>query len=323
MTAHSAPGEARTTSMATAIRSAQVCRNYINGQSVASKSGRTMERRNPANLDEVVAVVPLSTREEVREAIAAAKAAFPAWRDLPAPARGKIIAKAAALLTEQKDEVARLLTHEEGKIFKESLVEVQRAINIVEFMSGEGRRLGGQTLPSELPKTFAYTIKQPLGVVGAITPWNFPVAIPFWKAAPALITGNTMVLKPAELTPLTALKMAEIFTQAGLPPGVLNVVLGAGEDAGDELVQHPDVHAISFTGSNEVGGIIYASGARKMKKCQCEMGGKNPMVVLSDADLKLAVESAAMGAFGSSGQRCTATSRIVVEDGIADAFVSM
>jgi alpha-ketoglutaric semialdehyde dehydrogenase len=309
--------------MATATRTTQICRNFINGQWVESRSGRTMERRNPANLDEVVAVVPLSTREEVREAIAAAKAAFPAWRDTPAPVRGRIIAKAAALMTEQKDEVARILTHEEGKIYKESLVEVQRAINILEFMSGEGRRLGGQTLPSELPKTFAYTIKQPLGVVGAITPWNFPVAIPVWKAAPALVTGNTMVLKPAEITPLTAIKMAEIFTQAGLPPGVLNIVLGAGEDVGDELVQHPDVHAISFTGSNEVGGLIYASGARKMKKCQCEMGGKNPIVVLSDADLKLAVESAAAGAFGSSGQRCTATSRVVVEDKIADEFVSM
>ena len=190
-------------------------------------------------------------------------------------------------------------------------------------MSGEGRRLGGQTLPSELPKTFAYTIKQPLGVVGAITPWNFPVAIPVWKAAPALVTGNTMVLKPAELTPLTAIKMVEIFAQAGLPAGVLNLVLGAGEDVGDELVQHPDVHAISFTGSNEVGGLIYASGARKMKKCQCEMGGKNPIVVLADADLKLAVESAASGAFGSSGQRCTATSRVIVEDKVADQFVSM
>jgi alpha-ketoglutaric semialdehyde dehydrogenase len=309
--------------MATAARTTQICRNFINGQWVESHSGRTMERRNPANLDEVVAVVPLSSREEVREAIAAAKAAFPAWRDTPAPARGKIIAKAAALLTEQKDDVARVLTHEEGKIYKESLVEVQRAINILEFISGEGRRLAGQTLPSELPKTLAYTIKQPLGVVGAITPWNFPVAIPFWKAAPALVTGNTMVLKPAELTPLCAIKMAEIFTQAGLPPGVLNIVLGAGEDVGDELVQHADVHAISFTGSNEVGGIIYASGARKMKKCQCEMGGKNPLVVLSDADLKLAVESAASGAFGSSGQRCTATSRVVVEDKVADEFVSM
>jgi acyl-CoA reductase-like NAD-dependent aldehyde dehydrogenase len=309
--------------MATATRTTQICRNFINGQWVESRSGRTVERRNPANLDEVVAVVPLSTREEVRDAIAAAKTAFPAWRDTPAPVRGKIIAKAAALLTEQKDEMARILTHEEGKIYKESLVEVQRAINIVEFMSGEGRRLAGQTLPSEMPKTFAYTIKQPLGVVGAITPWNFPVAIPFWKAAPALVTGNTMVLKPAELTPLTAIKMAEIFAQAGLPPGVLNIVLGAGEDVGDELVQHPDVHAISFTGSNEVGGLIYAAGARKLKKCQCEMGGKNPLVVLSDADLKLAVESAAAGAFGSSGQRCTATSRVVVEDKIADEFVSM
>jgi alpha-ketoglutaric semialdehyde dehydrogenase len=308
--------------MATATRTTQICRNFINGQWVVSRSGRTMERRNPANLDEVIAVVPLSTREEVREAIAAAKAAFPAWRDTPAPARGRIVAKAAAILTEQKEEVARILTHEEGKIYKESLVEVQRAIYILEYMSGEGRRLAGQTLPSEMPKTFTYTIKQPLGVVGAITPWNFPVAIPFWKAAPALVTGNTMVLKPAELTPLTAIRMAEIFTQAGLPPGVLNIVLGAGEDVGDELVQHPDVHAISFTGSNEVGGIIYAAGARKMKKVQCEMGGKNPLVVLSDADLKLAVESAALGAFGSSGQRCTATSRVVVEDKIADEFVS-
>lgn len=282
-----------------------------------------MQRFNPANLDEVVAVVPLSTREEAREAIAAAKAAYPAWRDTPGPARGRIIAKAAALMTEQKEEVARILTLEEGKTFKESLVEVQRSINILEFMSGEGRRLAGQTLPSELAKTFAYTIKQPLGVVGAITPWNFPVAIPVWKAAPALVTGNTMVLKPAEITPLTAVKIVEIFIEAGLPAGVLNLILGSGEDVGDELVQHPDVHAISFTGSNEIGGLIYASGARKMKKCQCEMGGKNPIVVLADADMKLAVESATTGAFGSSGQRCTATSRVVVEDKVADQFVSM
>jgi acyl-CoA reductase-like NAD-dependent aldehyde dehydrogenase len=309
--------------MATATRTTSICHNFINGQWVDSRSGRTMERRNPANLDEIVAVVPLSTREEVREAIAAAKAAFPAWRDTPAPTRGRIIAKAAALMTEQKDEVARILTLEEGKTFRESLVEVQRSINILEFMSGEGRRLAGQTLPSELPKTLAYTIKQPLGVVGAITPWNFPVAIPVWKAAPALVTGNTMVLKPAELTPLSAIRMVEIFMQAGLPAGVLNLVLGAGEDVGDELVQHPDVHAVSFTGSNEVGGLIYAAGARKMKKCQCEMGGKNPIVVLADADLTLAVESAASGAFGSSGQRCTATSRVVVEDKVADEFVSL
>ncbi|MGD0906984.1 MAG: aldehyde dehydrogenase family protein [Candidatus Acidiferrales bacterium] len=309
--------------MATAAPTTQTCRNFVNGQWVDSRSTKTMERRNPANLSEVVAIVPLSTREEMREAIAAAKAAFPMWRDTPAPVRGRIVAKAAALMTEQKDEVARILTHEEGKTFKESLVEVQRAINIMEYMAGEGRRLAGQTLPSELPKTFAYTIKQPLGVVGAITPWNFPVAIPVWKAAPALVSGNTMVLKPAEITPLTAIKIVEIFTEAGMPPGVLNLVLGAGEDIGDELVQHLDVHAVSFTGSNEVGGLIYAVGARRMKKCQCEMGGKNPIVVLADADLKLAVESAATGAFGSSGQRCTATSRVVVEDQVADRFVAM
>ncbi len=309
--------------MATAVRTTPTCRNFINGQWVESRSGKTIERRNPANLDEVVAIVPLSTREEMRAAIAAAKTAFPMWRDTPAPVRGRILAKAAALMTEQKSEVARILTREEGKTYKESLVELQRAVDILEYMAGEGRRLAGQTLPSELPKTFAYTIKQPLGVVGAITPWNFPLAIPVWKAAPALVTGNTMVLKPAEITPLSAIKMMEIFAQAGLPAGVLNLVLGGGEEIGDEMVQHPDVRAISFTGSNEVGGLIYAGGAQKMKKCQCEMGGKNPIVVLADADLRLAVESAAAGAFGSSGQRCTATSRVVVEEEVADEFVSL
>jgi alpha-ketoglutaric semialdehyde dehydrogenase len=309
--------------MATATRTTQMCRNFINGQWVDSQSGKTMERRNPANLDEVVAIVPLSSRDEVREAVRAAKAAFPKWRDTPAPIRGRILARATVIMMEQKEELARILTHEEGKTYKESLVEVQRSINIMDFMAGEGRRIGGETLPSELPKTVAYTIKQPLGVVGAITPWNFPVAIPVWKAAPALVTGNTMVLKPAEITPLTAMKIVEIFSQAGLPAGVLNLVLGAGEEVGDELVQHPDVHAVSFTGSNEIGGLIYGAGARKMKKCQCEMGGKNPMVVLGDADLKVAVEAACAGAFGSTGQRCTATSRIVVEEKVADQFVSM
>src|SRR5271169_4033539 len=252
--------------MTTATVTAPLCRNFIDGRWVESRSGQTLERRNPANLQEVTSVAPLSTREEVREAIAAAKAAFPAWRDTPAPVRGKILARAAALMEKQKDALARMLCREEGKTLKESLVEVQRSINILEFTAGEGRRMGGETIPSESAKNIAYTIKQPLGVVGAITPWNFPVAIPVWKAAPALVAGNTVVLKPAELTPLSAIRMVEIFMQAGLPAGVLNLVLGAGEDVGDELVQHPDVHAVSFTGSNEVGGIIYAAGARKMKK---------------------------------------------------------
>jgi aldehyde dehydrogenase (NAD+) len=307
--------------MATATTTAQVCRNFINGQWVASRSGRVFERRNPADQDEIVAVVPLSTREEAREAVAAAKAAFPAWRDTPAPVRGKIVARAAAILEARKEEVARLLTREEGKTLKDSLGEVTRSVNILEFTAGEARRMGGETVPSEMPRNFAYTFKQPLGVVGSITPWNFPVAIPVWKAGPALVTGNTMVFKPAEVTPLTAAIIVEIFTEAGTPPGVLNMILGAGEEVGDELVEHDDVRALSFTGSNAIGGAIYAAGARKMKKCQCEMGGKNPVVILRDADLDLAVESTVVGAFGSSGQRCTATSRVVVENAVADRFV--
>ena len=213
--------------MTTATVTAPLCRNFINGRWVESRSGQTLERRNPANLQEVTSVAPLSTREEVREAIAAAKAAFPAWRDKPAPVRGKILARAAALMEKQKDALARTLCREEGKTLKESLVEVQRSINILEFTAGEGRRMGGETIPSETAKNIAYTIKQPLGVVGAITPWNFPVAIPVWKAAPALVAGNTVVLKPAELTPECAAKVVEIFAEAGAPAGVLNMVLGS------------------------------------------------------------------------------------------------
>jgi alpha-ketoglutaric semialdehyde dehydrogenase len=308
--------------MATVTVTAQVCRNFIDGRWVESRSGKTVERRNPANLDEVVALVPLSTREETREAIAAAKTAFAAWRETPAPTRGKIIAKAALLMEQQKTELARQLTREEGKALKDSLGEVVKSVNILEFMSGEGRRLAGEALPSELPKNFAYTIKQPLGVVAAITPWNFPVSIPAWKIAPALVAGNTVVFKPATITPLTAIKIVEIFTEAGVPAGALNLVLGSGGTVGEELVQNPDVRAVSFTGSNDVGSGLYAEGARRMKKCQCEMGGKNPIVVLADADLPLAVESTLFGAFASTGQRCTATSRVVIEEKIADAFVT-
>lgn len=309
--------------MTTATLTAPLCRNFINGRWVESRSAQTIERRNPANLKEVLSVAPLSIREEVHEAVAAAKSAFPGWRDTPAPVRGRILARAAALMEKRKDELARTLTREEGKTLKESLVEVQRSINILEFTAAEGRRLGGQTIPSETPKNFTYTIKQPLGVVGAITPWNFPVAIPVWKAAPALVAGNTVVLKPAELTPQTCAQVIEVFEQAGLPAGALNMVLGAGEEVGDELLRSADVRAISFTGSNDVGSHIYATAAKQMKKCQCEMGGKNPVVVLKDADLSLAAESVVAGAFGSSGQRCTATSRVVIEETIADQFVEM
>jgi acyl-CoA reductase-like NAD-dependent aldehyde dehydrogenase len=305
--------------MATVTTAAHICRNFINGRWVESR-GRTVERRNPANLDEVVAVVPLSTREEAREAIAAAKAVFPAWRDTTAPVRGRILAKTKLLMEQQKEELAKLLTREEGKALKDSLGEVAKAINILDYMAGEAVRLTGETAPSELPKNFAYTIKQPLGVVGAISPWNFPVSIPVWKIAPALVAGNTVVFKPATLTPLTAMRMMEIFSQAGLPAGVLNLVTGAGSEVGNELVVNPDVRAVSFTGSNEVGSSLYAQGAQQMKKCQCEMGGKNPLVVLADADIQLAMESVLFGAFASTGQRCTATSRVVIEEKIADEF---
>ncbi|HET9400407.1 MAG TPA: aldehyde dehydrogenase family protein [Candidatus Acidoferrales bacterium] len=309
--------------MATAAPTAQTARNFINGKWVDSQQTKVFERRNPANLDEVVACAPVSSREELRGAVAAAKAAFPGWRDTPAPLRGRVLSRAAILMEQQKEDIARLLTREEGKTFRESLGEIQKSINILEFISGEARRIGGQTLPSELPRNFAYTIKQPVGVIGAITPWNFPVAIPVWKLAPALVAGNTAVFKPAELTPLTAAAVVKIFSEAGLPAGVLNMVLGSGAEIGDELVNHPDVRAISFTGSNSVGNAIYAGGARLSKKCQCEMGGKNPVIVLDDADLPLAVEACVAGAFGSAGQRCTATSRVVVDESVADPFVQM
>jgi alpha-ketoglutaric semialdehyde dehydrogenase len=309
--------------MATAAISSTKAKNFINGKWVESRSEKIIERRNPANVDEVVARAPQSTREEMREAVAAASAAFPTWRDTPAPLRGRVLHKATAIMEQQKEELARLLTREEGKTLKDSLGEVQKSINILEFMTGEARRLGGETLPSELPRNLAYTVKCPLGVIGAITPWNFPVSIPVWKLSPALVAGNTVVLKPAEITPLTAAAVVRIFEEAGLPPGVLNLVLGSGGEIGDEMVKHPDVRAVSFTGSNEVGTALYAAGAKLMKKCQCEMGGKNPIVVLDDADLPLAVESAVFGAFGSAGQRCTATSRVIVEESVADPFVQM
>jgi alpha-ketoglutaric semialdehyde dehydrogenase len=309
--------------MATAVTTTPACRNFIGGEWVESKATQFLERRNPAITDEIVARVPLSTRAEMREAIAAAKTAFPAWRETPAPERGKILFRVVRIMEQLKESLANLLTHEEGKTLTDSLGEVQRGINILEFMAGEARRLNGENYPSELRKNLSYTLKVPLGVVGAITPWNFPFCIPVWKIAPALVAGNTCVLKPAELTPICATHIAEIFLAAGLPAGVLNVVFGAGEEVGDELVQHPDVRAVSFTGSTEIGRHIYASGARRMQKVQCEMGGKNPVVILSDADLELAAQSCLFGAFASTGQRCTATSRVIIEGQIADQFVSM
>ena len=297
-------------------------RNFIDGKWVESASTRTAANVNPANTDDVLGTVRHATRDESRAAVEAAANAFRGWRATPAPTRGRIVAKAARLLEEYKEEVAQLLTREEGKTIAESRGELQRSINVAEFCAGEARRLNGETIPSELPLNFAYTIKQPLGVVACVTPWNFPVAIPVWKIAPALVAGNTVVFKPASITPATAVRITEIFEAAGVPSGVLNLVLGSGSEAGDEIVNHPAVKAISFTGSNGVGIRLYEQASRRGAKVQCEMGGKNPVVVLEDADMDLAVESTAQGAFGSSGQRCTATSRAVVVDQIADEFVA-
>src|SRR5436309_2810714 len=299
----------------------QTYRNFIGGKWIESASSKTVNNINPANTDDVIGTVRQATREEARSAVEAAAEAFHDWRRTPAPARGKIVAQAARLMEAAKEELATILTHEEGKTISESRGELQRSINVAEFCAGESRRMNGETIFSELPSNFVYTIKQPLGVVACVTPWNFPVAIPTWKIAPALVAGNTVVFKPATITPATAVRIVEIFEEAGIPAGVLNLILGSGSDAGDEIINHPAVKAVSFTGSNGVGIRLYEQVSRRGGKCQCEMGGKNPVVILEDADMDLTVESTAQGAVGSSGQRCTATSRAIVGNQVADEFV--
>jgi aldehyde dehydrogenase (NAD+) len=298
-----------------------IYRNFINGEWTESSSSKTADNINPANTDDVIGTIRQATREEARGAVEAAHEAFRMWRTTPAPQRGRIIARAARLMEEHKEELAQLLTREEGKTISESRGELQRSINVAEFCAGESRRMNGETIQSELPSNFAYTIKQPLGVVAVVTPWNFPVAIPVWKIAPALVAGNTVVFKPASLTPATATRIVEIFEEAGLPRGVLNLIIGSGSEAGDEIINHAAVKAVSFTGSNQIGIRLYEEVSRRGAKVQCEMGGKNPVVVLEDADMDLAVESTVQGGFGSTGQRCTATSRAIVINEVADRFV--
>lgn len=299
----------------------QIYKNFVNGQWVESQSPKTVPNLNPARISDVIGEIKLSTRDEARAAIEAAEQAFEAWKNTPGPARGRIVAKAASLMEAAREELAALLTREEGKTVGESRGELSRSINICDYIAGHSRRASGETLESELPNNFVYTIRQPLGVVGIITPWNFPVAIPVWKIAPALVAGNTVVFKPATLTPGTATRIVEIFQEAGVPAGVLNLVFGSGGEVGDEIVNHPAVRAISFTGSNDVGLKLYEQAARRGAKVQCEMGGKNPVVVLEDADLELAADCTVQGAFGSTGQRCTATSRAIVLDAVADDFL--
>jgi aldehyde dehydrogenase (NAD+) len=298
----------------------QVHGNYIGGKWVASNSGKTFLDVNPADTSEVLGEFQLSTREDARRAIEAAQKAQPAWGRMPAPQRGKILLKAARLIEERAPALGEILTREEGKTFPEGKGEVLRGAAILEFFSGEGCRFTGETIPSESERVFLYTIRKALGVVSLITPWNFPIAIPCWKLGAALIAGNAVVLKPASLTPLIAVKLVEVLAEAGLPPGVLNLVVGPGSTVGHEVVTHPAVKAISFTGSCDVGIRIHHDAAKNLTRTQLEMGGKNPTIVLEDADLDEAAEIVFLGTFLSTGHKCTATSRAIVLEPVLDAF---
>ncbi len=300
--------------------SAKTYRNLIGGRSLEAKTGKTFLNRNPADVDEIVGEFQSSGKEDVADAVRAAQQAFRHWRLVPAPKRAEILYRSGEILLRKKEQFARTMTREMGKVLKETRGDVQEAIDTAFYMAGEGRRLFGQTTPSELPDKFAMSLRMPVGVCGMIAPWNFPMAIPSWKLFPALVCGNTCVFKPAEDTPLSALNLVEALLEAGLPEGVVNIVTGFGPDAGAPLVSHPDVQAISFTGSSEVGRIIGQTAAANFKPCSLEMGGKNAMIVLEDANLELALDGAVWGAFGTTGQRCTATSRIILHQAIAEEF---
>jgi aldehyde dehydrogenase (NAD+) len=290
-------------------------RNYIGGEWVAAASGETFETVSPAT-GEVLGTFPTSGAEDVERAVSAAKEAYEDWRLVPAPKRGEILFRFARLLEEQKTDLTDLMTREMGKVKAEAGGDVQEAIDMSLYMGGEGRRLFGHTTPSELRDKFNMSVRMPIGVVGVITPWNFPIAIPSWKIAPALVCGNTVVFKPATDTPLLGERFVELLAEAGVPPGVVNIVHGGGGAVGDALVRHPDVPVITLTGSRETGVTVMRNAADHLKHVHLELGGKNAIIVLDDADLELAVDGILWSAFGTSGQRCTAASRVIVRDGV-------
>jgi aldehyde dehydrogenase (NAD+) len=304
-----------------ALTGTKTFKNYIGGEWVDSASGETFESTSPATGDSI-GVFPKSNAEDVDRAVAAARAAFEEWRLVPAPKRGEILYRFANLLIDEKDDLTDLMSREMGKVKAEAGGDVQEAIDMSLYMAGEGRRLFGQTTPSELRDKFNMSVRQPIGVVGAITPWNFPIAIPSWKIAPALVCGNTVVFKPATDTPTLGERFVELFAEAGLPAGVLNIVHGGGGAVGDRLVKHPDVRVITLTGSRETGVEVMRNAADGLKHVHLELGGKNAIIVLDDADLDLAVEGIVWSAFGTSGQRCTAASRVIVQAGAYEALQS-
>jgi aldehyde dehydrogenase (NAD+) len=291
---------------------AQTHNNFIGGRWVKSRSGETFASYNPANKSEVIGYFASSSADDAKDAVDAAAKAFPEWKRTPAPARADILMKIGRLLETRKEDIARMMTREMGKVIKEARGDVQEAIDMAYYMAGEGRRLFGATVPSELPDKFAMAIRQPIGVVGVITPWNFPVAIPSWKMFPALVAGNTVVFKPATDTPMVATMLVEVMVEAGIPAGVVNLVTGGGGKVGMAIVNDPRIRAVSITGSNSVGKQVAGRCGELMKRISCELGGKNAICVMEDADIDLAVDGALWGAFGTAGQRCTATSRIIV-----------
>src|SRR6202041_1657808 len=302
------------------MASAKTYGNLIGGKYVPAKSGKTFENLSPADTSDVVGIFASSETADVDAAVQAAAKAYETWRLVPAPKRAEILYRCGELLLKRKEEFARDMTREMGKVLSETRGDVQEAIDTAYYMAGEGRRLFGQTTPSELQNKFAMSVRMPVGVVGMITPWNFPMAIPSWKLFPALVSGNTCVIKPAEDTPLSTYNLVQALMDAGLPAGVVNIVAGLGPDAGAPLVEHRDVRAISFTGSSEVGSLVAQRAAATFKPVSLEMGGKNAQIVMDDANLELALEGALWGAFGTTGQRCTATSRILLQKGIAQQF---
>lgn len=298
------------------------CRNFINGKWLDNTDNR-LQSINPASKNEIVATFPRSTYEDVNSSVIAARNAYKNWRLVPAPARAEYVFKVGELLLTHKEELAQLISREMGKPLTEARGDVQEGIDCAFYSAGEGRRLYGQTTPSEMPNKFAMTVRTPIGVCALITPWNFPIAIPCWKAMPALVCGNTVILKPAEDTPACATKLIEIFEKAGFPPGVVNLVHGIGEEAGKSLVEHPDVNLVSFTGSSQTGSLVGEICGRLHKRVCLEMGGKNAQIVMEDADLELALDGAVWGAFGTAGQRCTATSRLILHRDIKAKFTEM
>ena len=295
--------------------------SYVNGTWYHPASREIARNINPADTADVIAEFPLATAADVQRAIDAARAAWTGWRKTPGPERGRVLWRAAEIARRRADEIAATLTREEGKILREAKGEVTKGISLLEYYAGEGFRMHGRTLPSEARDCFAYTLRQPLGIVGLIAPWNFPWAIPVWKSAPALVAGNCVVFKPSELVPATAAILTEVYEEAGLPPGVFNMVVGSGPEVGEAMVHAPELRAISFTGSNRVGGELYVKAAKRGAKVTCEMGGKNAVIVMPDADLDKAAAAIHGGAFGSTGQRCTATSRVIAHPDIKQALI--